>query len=264
MRYAQPEEKGDNGQTQQEAGQVKGAVAAEDAPPEAVDDTHHGIEAVEEPPFLRDHSAAEADRGDIEPELHHKGDDIAEIPVFDVQGRNPEARSQTGQQGYDDEGRQQEDLPARDKLIIDHHAEQYHEADEKIDERRDERGRRDDHPGKVNLADQAGVVDQAAGGFAQGVREQGPGQHGRKNHQGVGGTAVAGELGDASEDDGEDGHREQRAYNGPENPDDSLLVTDGDIPPGQDQKELAVAPEISPVVFLRAAGFDDKHGFLRI
>ena len=50
--------------------------------------------------------------------------------------------------------------------------------------------------------------------------------------------------------------------NCPENPDDGLLVADGDITPGQNQKKFTVAPEIGPVVFLRAAGLNDEHRFL--
>jgi hypothetical protein len=40
------------------------------------------------------------------------------------------------------------------------------------------------------------------------------------------------------------------------------VKTERDIAPGQDYKKLPVAPEVAPVVLLRATGFDDEYGFL--
>jgi hypothetical protein len=56
--------------------------------------------------------------------------------------------------------------------------------------------------------------------------------------------------------------KQKRPYDCPSDTDDGLLVAHGDISPGQNQKELSVAPEVGPVVLLRAAGFDDKNRFL--
>ena len=103
---AQPEEESDDSKAEHEAGQINRTVAAEDAPAEAVDDPHHGIEAVKQPPLLRNDLAAESNRRNIKTELHNKGDNIAEIPVFNIECRNPETGSQAGQQGKDYEDRQ--------------------------------------------------------------------------------------------------------------------------------------------------------------
>ena len=41
-------------------GRLNGTVAAEDAPAKAIDNSHHGIEAVKEAPLFRDDLAAES------------------------------------------------------------------------------------------------------------------------------------------------------------------------------------------------------------
>ena len=153
----------------QEAGKVNGTVAAEDAPAEAIDHPHHGIEAVKQSPLLRDNLAAESYRRNIKTELHYKRDNIAEIPVFYIEGRNPETRPQTGQQGQDDKERQQQHVPAGCKLIIDHHSDQDNETDEEIYESGYQGRRGNDQPGEVNFADQIGVAYQTVGRFTQGV-----------------------------------------------------------------------------------------------
>jgi len=62
-----------------------------------------GFEAVKQSPVFRDDFAAESYGRNVKTELHHKRDDIAEIPVFHVKRRNPEAGSQAGQQSQNDE-----------------------------------------------------------------------------------------------------------------------------------------------------------------
>jgi len=111
--------------------------------------------------LLRDDVAAEADGGDIKAELDDKGDDVTEIPVFNVQGGNPESGAEAGQKGEEDEEREVEELPAGEKSIPEHHPQEDDEADEKIDKGGDEGGGGDDEPGEIDLADEIGVVDQA-------------------------------------------------------------------------------------------------------
>ena len=115
--------------------------------------------------MFRDDLAAESYRRNIKTELHHKRDDIAEIPVFHIERRNPETGSQAGQQGQDDEKRQQQHMPAGCELIIDHHSDQDNETDEEINESGYQGRRGNDQSGKVNLADQIGVADQTVGRF---------------------------------------------------------------------------------------------------
>ncbi len=78
MPDAEPEEEGGDGQAQAEGGPVDGGLAAEEAPAEAVDDADHGVEGIEEAVLLGDDAGAEANRGDVEPELDDEGHDETE------------------------------------------------------------------------------------------------------------------------------------------------------------------------------------------
>ena len=90
---AQPEEEGDHDQTEGETRPIDGAGPAQDAPPEAVDDAHHRIQAVEQSPLFRDDAAAKAHRRNVQAELNHKGNDVAKVPVLDIERCYPEAGS---------------------------------------------------------------------------------------------------------------------------------------------------------------------------
>ncbi len=133
------------------------------------------------------------------------------------------------------------------------------EADQEIDERHDHRRRRHDQPRKIHLADQVGIADQAVRRLAQAAREEGPGQHPREHHQRVRGVAVGGQLGDAAEDDGKDHHRQNRPDHRPGRADDRLLVAHRDIAPRQDVEQLAIAPQVAPVIALLEASLYDDH-----
>jgi len=113
--------------------------------------------------LFRDDLAAESYGRSIKAELHHKRNDIAEITVFHIERRNPETGSQAGQQGQDDEARQQQHLPAGCELITDHHSDKNNETDEEIYESCYQGRRGNDQPGEVNLADQISVADQTVG-----------------------------------------------------------------------------------------------------
>src|SRR3546814_7027481 len=68
----------------------------------------------------------------------------------------------------------------------------------------------------------------------------------------------------SAEDHGEADHDQQRLQQCPGQSDEGLLVADRDIPPRQDKEQLAVAPEVAPVLLLCAARFDDDgaHDYL--
>ena len=86
-------------------------------------------------------------------------------------------------------------------------------------------------------------------------------QGNRKDHQRIGRIAVAGQPGDAPEDDGEHNHRQEWSNDGPQDADDGLLVSDRHVAPGQHVKKFPVAPQVAPIVALGAAGFDDEDFF---
>ena len=70
--------------------------------------------------------------------------------------------------------------------------------------------------------------------------------------------AFAGQFGHLAKDEGKDQHGEQGLQEGPGDADDRLLVADGDIAPGEHPEQFAIAPEVTPVVPLGAAGFEDE------
>ena len=85
-----------------------------------------------------------------------------------------------------------------------------------------------------------------------------PGQHGGKNHQRIRGFPFGRQFGDFAEHNGKCRHGQQWTENSPENADDGLLILDGHISPCQDEKQLAVAPEIFPVLAFSMSGFNDE------
>ena len=118
-----------------------------------------------------------------------------------------------------------------------------------------------DEARKINLGNQVGVANQAVAGLAHGGGKKLPRQVRRHDEQGIRNGARRGQLGNLAEHDGEHNRREQRPDDGPRHADDGLLVADGDIAPREDDEQLAVAPEVAPVVFLRATGFKNQgHG----
>ena len=102
------------------------------------------------------------------------------------------------------------------------------------------------------------IADDAAGGVTQHAGEQEPGHEAREHHNGIGRLAFARQICQPAKDDGEDHHGEKGADERPGHADHSLLVADRDIPPGEDDKQLTVVPEVAPVVALGAAGLE--HG----
>lgn len=95
---AEPEEECGDRHADAEALGIERGVAAEDAPAEAINDADHGIEGIEQAPFLWDDTAGEADRRNVKAELHDERDDITEIPVFHIERGDPEARPEGGDQ----------------------------------------------------------------------------------------------------------------------------------------------------------------------
>ena len=109
------------------------------------------------------------------------------------------------------------------------------------------------------------VADEAVAEAPKEVEKNCQGSIRGHDEQGVRDCGRGLEFGDATEDDGEDDHSEEGTHDGPGNPHDGLLVADENVPPRQEIKQLAVAPEVAPVVFLCASGFDNQfRHYLRI
>src|SRR5687768_9298156 len=158
---------GDDDEADQEARPVDRAVAAQDAPAEAIDHADHGIDAVEHLPVLGHDLAGETDRRDVEANLGDEGDDEAEVAIFDDQRGRPDRRPDRRQQRQQDEDRQQQDLPAGHHAVPQHEAGQDRETHEEIDQRDHDRRQRHDQTREVDLGDQVGAADHADRGLAQ-------------------------------------------------------------------------------------------------
>src|SRR5262245_27827359 len=114
---AKPEKEGGDAGADEKAWPVELGLAPQKAPAETVDDGDHRIERIEQAP-LRGHDAgAEADRRDIEAELHQERDHEAKIPEFDVERRDPERRTKARQAAEQHEQRQEDNLPAGQEAI---------------------------------------------------------------------------------------------------------------------------------------------------
>ena len=127
-------------------------------------------------------------------------------------------------------------------IITNHQAERHQE----VDEPRQDRGHRDDQPGKVDLGDQPLLGHQAVARLGQGVGEQLPGKQGRQDEQGVR-LAVGRQLAELAEEDGEDHHGEQRLEDRPGHPQSGLLVPQLDVAQGQEPEQLPVPPDLPQV-----------------
>src|SRR6516162_2977661 len=93
---AQPQEKPGDGKAEAEAGQIELAFTAEQAPAKSVDHSDHWIERIKKAPLIRDDAGAETDRRNIESQLHYERNNVAEIPILDVERRDPHADPKTG------------------------------------------------------------------------------------------------------------------------------------------------------------------------
>src|ERR1700739_2524981 len=68
-----------------QARHIERALPAEDRPAKAVNDADHRVEGVKQPPLPGHHTRAEPDRRYIQAELHDERNNVAEVPVFDIE-----------------------------------------------------------------------------------------------------------------------------------------------------------------------------------
>ena len=150
---------------------------------------------------------------------------------FDIERSNQEGRSEARQHSERDEDGQQRDVPARQKAVPQHQAEDDREVDHEINQRDDGRGGRDNQAREKDLVDQISIANEAVRGFAEDRRKQEPRQHAGKHHNRIGHGAGTRQFGDPAECHGEDHHRQKRPDHRPSDADDGLLVAHGDIAP---------------------------------
>lgn len=151
-------------------------------------------------------------------------------------------------------------MPVGNEAVPDHHSGHDDHGDGEIDKTGDDRAGGNDEPGKVDFRDEVGVGDETVARLAEGIGEELPGQHAGHDEERIGDGRVGVELGNAAEDDGENHHSEEGADDSPGDTDDGLFIADEDVAPGEEIEELAKAPEVSPVIFFGASGFEDDFG----
>src|SRR6516164_3213032 len=110
---AEPQKKGRHADTHGQAWRIKSALPAQDAPAEPINYPHHRIKRIQQTPLLGHHIRTETDRRYVQPELHDERDDVAEIPILDVESSDPEGRTDACKECQQDKNRQNQDLPAR-------------------------------------------------------------------------------------------------------------------------------------------------------
>ena len=228
------------------------------APPEAVDGPDHRVQRVEVAP-VGQVGGTEAHGGKKQADLQEKRDDKAEVAVLDGEGREPESRAQRGEHREQDEDREEQHPPVRQKTRPDAQAGEQDQHHAEIDQRDRDGRERHDEPGKINLRDEVGVGHEAAAGVGEGRGEKLPGQQSAQHEQRVGRVA-GGHAGELAEDEGEhrqgDGGLDQR----PDDAEHGLLVAHLDVAPGEEAQQFAETPEVAPVVPAGAAGLEDQFG----
>src|SRR5438128_1676391 len=107
-------------------------------------------------------------------------------------------------------------------------------------------GQRNEHAGKVNLGDQLRVCDQAVAGTLQGPGKIIPPNQSAEDKQEVW-RSVRRQAGEPSKDPGENHRGSQRLQDHPDHTQDSLFVTQLEVPPDQHPKQIAIVPQLGQI-----------------
>lgn len=250
-------QQGSDGQRDELIGRTP-RIGAEQRPAKRLDDPAHRIQGEEQPVLLGHDVGREADRGDVESELHEERDDKAEVAILDGERGKPEACPERRGQSLDEKQRQQQDLQRRSMSVPKHEAREQRAGDEQIDESDEYYGGRRDEPREVDLRDQVGVVQNALRTFSECRGKERPGKHAGHDKQRIGNVAGGRELCELTEEHGKDDHRQQRTQQRPGDADRGLFVADREVTPSKEEEEFAVVPEVAPVLARRATGLDDE------
>ena len=122
----------------------------------------------------------------------------------------------------------------------------------------DDRGDGNAESGEIDFAEDTGIADECAGGAGDALGEVIPTGDPRhvKEH---GRQAVGGELGDAAEDEGEQGGGEDGLDEVPERAEDGLFVLGDEIAPDKHHRQIPIPPEVGEVEVEPAGfGLEDK------
>ena len=85
-----------------------------------------------------------------------------------------------------------------------------------------------------------------------------PGQQAGEDHQRIGSFAVARKIRQPAENDGKHNHREEWPDERPSQSNDRLLISNRNVPPGENIKEMAKTPKITPIMALGESRFNGQ------
>lgn len=202
------------------------------------------------------------DRGGVHPELHNEGEENLQIAVLGGHRRDDGAKTEGQARQHYDQQRQQQRIRCEmraarrgENRVNPIHDGKEAELDTQAQQVADDVGERHHEPGKIDLAENAGILDERVGSLRQAVGEILPHTGTGQIEQGLR-YAVSGNAGDAAEHHHVHRDRKCRLQHIPQRSEDGLLILDDDVFPDQQEQQVAVAPQFLEV--------DGQQAFFRL
>jgi len=236
-----------------------------DRPSKSINHSDHGIQRVEKKApfpkrlaelvreFVMNHPAAVGDRTCIQPELNDERNENAKVAIADGEGGDNQTRSQRRRNGEYDEGGQSEQSPGGPEVIPDHQSDQDGARNQKVHERNDNGAGGNNHAREIDLGNQIGIADHALAGQGKRIGKKLPGKRGGAYHNGVGGAAFGRQPRDFPKNNSHDDYAHQGLDERPGRARSGLLVAHDHVAPREDQEQLAVIKQVTPVILHGAA-----------
>ena len=191
------------------------------------------------------------DRGGVHPELHDEGEEDLEVAVLGGHGADEDAEAQRQAGHHQHQHGEQQGMPrkvgrtAGDGIDgIDHHEQP--ELDGETQQIAEDIRDRHHQTREIDLAEDAGVLDEGVGGGIEAVGEVLPHAHASQVEQRLG-HAVGGDTGNAAKHHHVHDDRQRRLDDVPQRPEDGLLILHDDVTLHKERAEVAVAPQLTKI-----------------
>ena len=148
-----------DGESRSEQQQAGGLAAASDGPAEAVNDTSHGIEAIEPTPGIRDERRRICHRRGEHPELNDKRDDISDVAIESVERGEPQADAKSGEEREEQKHGQPESCKRGEDAVRKTENGSYGDANGEIDQAGKSGGDGENKPREIDFGDKPLVLD---------------------------------------------------------------------------------------------------------
>ena len=102
--------------------------------PKGLDHTAHGVEGQQPLVFLLDHADRVDDRRDKHPQLDKKGYHIPDIPILNIEGRQPQTDTNGAEESQTEQKWKKQNGDTWDEVIVYHQGAQNEHGDEKIEQ----------------------------------------------------------------------------------------------------------------------------------